>query len=124
MMIIGVKSNIPKRVGIYFLTKVYIGARISERNFGLNRIPSSVSQERIISIITMYSIISKKITKANKIVVIVYMLWISCLYAFSAAFSWDFFLLLPLPSPILFFPKNTHTRKDLLWSGPSSSSTS
>jgi len=49
IIIIGVKSNIQNRDGIYFLTNAYIGSSISPINFGLNLIHASESHDRIIS---------------------------------------------------------------------------
>lgn len=51
-IIIGAKSNTQKRVGIFCLTVLYMGPKTSVINLGLNRIPASVSQERMISNIT------------------------------------------------------------------------
>jgi len=68
----GVKSNAQKRVGIYFRIILYIGPRISWINFGLKRKPKRKSHESIISIITRYSISSRKITIARRIVVIIF----------------------------------------------------
>lgn len=121
---IGVKSNIPIRVGTYFLTNIYIGSIISLNHFGRKFTQRIKSQESITSKNMRYQSISIKTTIVNTSVVSIgYFEELIWLYPFSAAFSCAFFLLLPSPFQTHFSARNTQTIKFLLWSGPSSSRT-
>ena len=121
--IIGVSSKIPTWVGIYLRINLYIGSKICAINLGLNRTQKREIQESITSTITKKRINATINIQINTIVIIVYNINKE-LNAVSAAFSWAFFLLLPVHFPANFFHIYTPTRNILSWSGHDSSSTS
>lgn len=72
---IGVKSNAPKRVGIYFLTNSYNGSSILLINFGRNLVQNKKSQDKSTSTKIMYWSISSKTIIERKIVFIIVSLY-------------------------------------------------